>query len=196
MKECNILITDPEDKKGDWKSFFSNDNPIHVEIGIGKGKFIIENARRNPDINYIGIEKYDSVLVKAINKLEEKLPNLRFIRMDALNIDNIFYKDIDRLYLNFSDPWPKKRHANRRLTSKVFLEKYENIFRDQKQICQKTDNRDLFEFSIVSLSECGYIIKEISFDLHNSEFFNGITTEYEDKFSSKGETIYYLKAEK
>ena len=196
MKSAKLLITNPEDNMGKWNSVFGNDNPIYIEIGIGKGNFIIENAIENPNVNYIGIEKYDSVLVKAIKKADEALPNLKFVRMDALDIDKVFHKEVDRIYLNFSDPWPKKRHLNRRLTSKVFLEKYENVFKSGKQICQKTDNKELFEFSIVSLNECGYLIKEISLDLHSSEFFDGITTEYEDRFSSKGNSIYYLKAEK
>ena len=196
LSQEGLVYINPTDVKGKWHDIFGNDNPLYIEIGIGKGNFIIKNAIENPNVNYIGIEKYDSVLVKAIKKADDEIPNLKFVRMDALEIDKVFHKEVDRIYLNFSDPWPKKRHANRRLTSKVFLEKYDNVFKSGKQICQKTDNKELFEFSIVSLNECGYSIKEISLDLHNSEFFDGITTEYEDRFSLRGNNIYYLKAEK
>ena len=197
MNLCDFLITDPEKYNGKWKQeVFNNNNPIELEIGMGKGNFIIKKALNNPNINYIGIEKYDSIIARAIEKVGERIPNLFFVRMDALNIDNAFNKEISKIYLNFSDPWPKKRHASRRLTSSVFLKKYDDLFEKNKIICQKTDNQSLFEYSIVSLSNNGYVIKELSFDLHNSEIENIETTEYEDKFCKKGNKIYYLLAEK
>ena len=196
MKDSIFLVNKPEKFLGNWSDVFCNKNPIQIEIGMGKGRFIIEKALKNPNINYIGIEKYDSVIVRALEKIPKNLKNLRLIRMNALDIDKIFYKEVDTIYLNFSDPWPKKRHASRRLTSPVFLEKYENVFADCKKICQKTDNRLLFEYSIVNLSEAGYKIREISLDLHNSLIENNIMTEYEARFVEKGNKIYYLFAEK
>ena len=196
LSNSPFLIRNSEDYFGKWKSLFKNSNPIYIEIGMGKGDFIIENALTNPDINYIGIEKYDSVIARACEKVPEGLSNLILVRMDALDIDKTFKKEIDRIYLNFSDPWPKKRHSDRRLTSHIFLEKYDHIFKNKKEIIQKTDNKDLFEYSIVSLSTYGYKIEEISFDLHNSGRENIIMTEYEKKFTSKGNNIYYLVATK
>ena len=178
---------------------FPNQNPIQIEIGMGKGDFIIEHAKKNPNINYIGIEKFDSVLVRAVQKLQEvELPNLKLIRMDAEEIADCFNREIDTLYLNFSDPWPKKRHSKRRLTSPYFLKKYDSIFKDKKQIIMKTDNRELFEFSLISFNEENYQIKEISFDLYQNEEYlkNNIQTEYEKKFVSKGFPIYYVKVVK
>ena len=150
MDNSKILILNPKEYKGNWNKVFENNNPIHVEIGMGKGDFIINNAITFPDINFIGIERYDSVIARALEKVDY-LPNLRMIRMNAYEIDEVFDKEIDTIYLNFSDPWPKKRHANRRLTSKIFLEKYDNLFKNDKTIIQKTDNMNLFEYSIVSL---------------------------------------------
>ena len=196
INSSEYLILNPERYKGIWKSVFVNDNPIEIEIGMGKGDFIIGKALQNPHINYIGIEKYDSVVARAVQKIPQGLNNLKIIVMDAINIDSIFDKEIDIIYLNFSDPWPKKRHARRRLTSTEFLARYENVFKESKSICQKTDNRNLFEFSIVSLNESGYSIKEISLDLHGSDIENNIMTEYEKKFTKKGQVIYYLFASK
>lgn len=196
LNNSDMVIKYDESYLGNWYSIFKNNNPIEIEIGMGKGQFIINKAKLNPDVNYIGIEKYDSVLVRAVEKVDENMPNLKFVRMDAMDINRFFYKEISKIYLNFSDPWPKKRHARRRLTSHDFLSKYDDIFVDSKVICQKTDNECLFAYSIVSLSEYGYIIRKISLDLHNSEINNESTTEYEDKFSSKGQKIYYLEATK
>lgn len=196
MENSKFLIQKPENYIGTWKAVFKNDNPIEIEIGTGKGKFIIEKAMLNPNINYIGIERYDSVIVRVLEKIPEDLTNLKMIRMNAIDIDKVFKKEIEKIYLNFSDPWPKKRHASRRLTSQLFLKKYDDMFIDSKLICQKTDNRGLFEYSIISLNESGYLIKELSLDLHKSEIPDNITTEYEDKFSQLGEKIYYLKAQK
>lgn len=196
LNNSDMVIKYDESYLGNWYSIFKNNNPIEIEIGMGKGQFVINKAKLNPDVNYIGIEKYDSVLARAVEKVDENIPNLKFARMDAMDINRFFYKEISKIYLNFSDPWPKKRHARRRLTSHDFLSKYDDIFVDSKVICQKTDNECLFAYSIVSLSEYGYIIRKISLDLHNSEINNESTTEYEDKFSSKGQKIYYLEATK
>ena len=192
INNCDFIITDPFKYIGKWNDLFKNNNPIHIEIGMGMGKFIYENALNNPDINYIGIERYDNVIARAIKKLD-KLDNLILVRMDAREIDEVFKKEIDLIYLNFSDPWPKKRSINKRLTSPIFLEKYDKIFKNTNNIIMKTDNRDLFIYSIESLSNYGYKLSNISFDLHESSD-NIITTEYEDKFVSIGKNIYYLEA--
>ncbi|MCR4840148.1 MAG: tRNA (guanosine(46)-N7)-methyltransferase TrmB [Lachnospiraceae bacterium] len=188
-------IKEPEKLKGNWKSVFGNDNPIHVEIGTGKGAFIVKMAELNPDVNYIGIEKYSSVLIKAIAKLEENpLPNLVFIRFDAEEIENIFDKDeVDRIYLNFSDPWPKDRHAKRRLTSTRFLGHYIKFLKPEGYVAFKTDNVDLFDFSLESITEAGWGLKDVTRDLHNSQWNEGnVMTEYEAKFSAKGNPIMRL----
>ncbi len=188
------IINKPNEFKGKYNLVFNNDNPIEIEIGMGKGNFIIEKAIKNPNINYIGIEKFDSVIVRAIQKLDEiNINNLKLIRMDALDIDLVFNHEIDKIYLNFSDPWPKSRHADRRLTSKKFLDKYESIFKNKPCIIQKTDNRKLFEYSIISYVENNYKIDEISLDLYKDELFDNIQTEYEKRFVSLGEKIYMIK---
>ena len=186
------LVKNPSDYKGKWNSLFENDNPIEIEIGTGKGKFIISLAIDNPNVNYIGIEKYDSPLVSAVKKLDGvNINNLKLICMDALNIEDIFNKEVDKIYLNFSDPWPKKRHTKRRLSSSLFLEKYDNIFRDTKRIQMKTDNDDLYEYSLLSFSEYGYeVIKT------DTSYVDKYTTEYEDKFISLGKNINYIYVEK
>ena len=196
MDNAINLILNPKDYKGKWKEVFNNNNPIYIEIGMGKGDFIIEHAKRYPNINFIGIERFDSVIVRAIEKVPEEIPNLRLVRMDAKDIEEVFDKEISRIFLNFSDPWPKKRHHDRRLTSHIFLKKYDNLFVNGKEIVQKTDNRDLFEYSVVSLSTYGYKIEDISLDLHNSDYENIIMTEYEKKFVAKGNNIYYLVVKK
>ena len=197
INNSKYIVINPEEFVGKWQDVFSNNNPIYIEIGMGKGNFILENAINNPDINYIGIEKYDSIIALAIKKIEKyDLSNLKLIRMDALDINNVFSHEIDRLFLNFSDPWPKERHAKRRLTSEVFLGKYENVFRKNKVIQMKTDNMNLFEYSLVSFNNNGYKIKEISLDLHHSNISNNIMSEYEKKFSENGNLIYYVVAQK
>ncbi len=194
-----LLLKDYGKYKGKWNEVFNNSNPIYIEIGMGKGKFILENALKYPNINFIGIERLDSILARAIQKIEkvEPLPkNLKIVRMDAKNIQDAFEKEIDRLYLNFSDPWPKKRHAERRLTSSTFLKKYENIFKNTKEIIMKTDNVPLFEFSLVTLSNNNYILEKVSLNLHNSDIEDNIMTEYEEKFYEKSVNINYLRAKK
>ena len=197
LKNTTYLITNPEEYKSIWNKLFGNNHKLYIEVGMGKGDFIIENAKRYPDINFIGIEKYDSVIARAIEKANlEELPNLKLVRMDANHIDEAFSKEVDLIYLNFSDPWPKKRHAKKRLTSEIFLSKYANIFTGDNKIMMKTDNTGLFEYSLESLSQYGYIIEKVSLDLHNSDIENNIETEYEKKFSSKGNNIYYLEVKK
>ena len=190
------VITEPESYKGKYNKLFANKKPIHIEIGMGKGNFIIDMALKHPDINFIGIERYESVLVRALEKLNDKeIPNLRFICMDAIKIGDVFDHEVDCIYLNFSDPWPKKRHAKRRLTSSVFLPLYDMVFKGDCLIVQKTDNVSLFESSIVSLSTYGYVIEDISLDLASTDIENSLT-EYEAKFMSQGIKINYLVARK
>ena len=197
IEASKYVILEPSNYKGKWNDLFQNNNPIHIEIGMGKGDFIIGMAKMYPNINFIGIEMYDSVIVKAVNKLDkEEISNLKLIRMDARLIEDVFNKEIDLIYLNFSDPWPKNRCAKRRLTHENFLNKYENIFKNKKTIFMKTDNIDLFSFSIESLSCYGYKLKNVTLDLHNSNFEGNIMTEYETKFSSKGIKINRLEAYK
>ena len=189
-------IDNPSIYKGKWHKLFNNNNPIYIEIGMGKGDFIINNALKYPNINFIGIEKYDSVIVRAIQKSNElELNNLKLIRLDVINIDNIFDKEVDKIYLNFSDPWPKERHTKRRLTSKIFLDKYSKVFKNDNVIEMKTDNIDLFNYSVDSLKDYGYVIEYITNDLHSENIFN-IETEYEHKFSSKGIKINKFIAKK
>ena len=186
------LVKNPTDYKGKWNKLFGNDNPIEIEIGTGKGKFIISLAIDNPNINYIGIEKYDTPLVGAVKRLEGlELDNLKLICMDALNIEEVFDKEIDKIYLNFSDPWPKKRHTKRRLSSPLFLSRYDSLFKNTKRIQMKTDNDSLYEYSLESFSENGYeIIKT------DTSYIDTYTTEYEDKFISLGKNINYIYVEK
>ena len=175
-------------------NFEDNNRPLHIEIGMGKGNFILNKAINNPNINFIGIEKYSSVASVAIKKMMEyNLPNLKVIISDISDLSELLKNKVDIIYLNFSDPWPKKRHAKRRLTHSSFLKLYDNFFKDKCVIIQKTDNDDLFEFSLNSLKEYGYNITEISYDLH-SENIDNIMTEYEEKFNNLGIKIKYLKA--
>ncbi len=193
IAESEYCIKDYEGHKGKWKELFGNDNPIMIEIGMGKGTFIMEMARTNPDINYVGIEKYSSVLVRALEKRtnEPELRNLLFIRMDAEFIEDAFSKDeVAGIYLNFSDPWPKDRHSGRRLTSPKFLSRYDNILAKDGLITFKTDNVSLFDFSLESAKESGWTIVNETRDLHGSVYNEGnIMTEYEKKFSELGNKI-------
>ncbi|MBS4173862.1 tRNA (guanosine(46)-N7)-methyltransferase TrmB [Bacillus sp. FJAT-49736] len=186
------VVQNPENFKNKWSEIFQNNRPIHIEVGTGKGQFIYGMAKANPDINYIGIEMQDSVIVSALDKIiEEPLSNLKLLNVDGSNLRDFFAKgDVDRVYLNFSDPWPKKRHEKRRLTYKTFLKLYEDILVNNGEIHFKTDNQGLFEFSLMSFSEYGLLLKFVSLDLHNSDFENNIMTEYEEKFSSRGQRIY------
>lgn len=195
IEKSDLLIKNPQDFKGKWQDEFGNDDPIHIEIGMGRGDFVIGMAKLHPGINYVGIEMYDSVIYKAIKKLEEeKLTNIRLVRLDATNIEEVFDKEVSRIYLNFSDPWPKKKHTKRRLTSTEFLNRYDNIFKDVKEIHQKTDNNDLFEFSIESLKEHGYTLSEVTRDLYSNMIEGNVATEYEKKFVKNGTKINRLVA--
>lgn len=194
----SFVVLQPKDNKNKWKTIFENDNPIYIEIGMGKGDFIYENARQYPDINFIGIEKFPSVLAAAINKInarETKVSNLRLMHYDAIELNEVFEEnEIDKIFLNFSDPWPKSRHAKRRLTSSKFLDVYKQILKDDGQIEFKSDNRGLFEYSIISFNQYPMDLEYISLDLHNSpENETNIMTEYERKFCTKG-PIYKLVA--
>ncbi len=198
LNQSDYIIHDYQNDKNQFSKLFQNENKkLYIEIGTGKGNFIIENAKRNPHINFIGIEKYDSVLVRAIQKIgDENITNLKFIRMDATNIDEIFHHEVDLIYLNFSDPWPKARHQKRRLSSSFYLEKYETIFKQEKHIIMKTDNRKLFEFSLKSFVDYEYKIKNITLDLYQDEIEDNIPTEYEKKFHDLGYPIYFVDVEK
>ena len=199
VEASEYYVNAPSEYKGKWNELFKNNNPIHIEIGMGKGNFIIGMAKAHKDVNYIGIEMYDSVMVKAVEKLkqeEKPLKNLKLVLIDAMKIDEIFESEISRIYLNFSDPWPKAKHEKRSLTSKIFLEKYDRIFKGQKQIFQKTDNKDLFNFSMVSLVENGYELRNVTRDLHSENVSDNIMTEYEEKFSNAGIKINRLEAYK
>lgn len=192
VEKSEIVIKNPELYKGNWKSVFGNNNKIYLEIGMGKGSFLIEHALKNKSVNFIGFEKYPSVLLNAIDRIEkEKIDNIKIICADAGNIDKIFYKEISKLYLNFSDPWPKKRHEKRRLTSDVFLKKYNSIFKGFKVIEQKTDNDMLFDYSLESYKRNHYFVLK-----KNKNYFDSIRTEYENKFISKGKNINYVKVVK
>lgn len=194
------VVHEEETRAGTWHAVFGNDHPIHIEIGMGKGRFLMAMAKENPHINYVGIEKYSSVLLRVLEKMEREeqpLSNLYFIRMDAENIGKVFASDeVDRIYLNFSDPWPKDRHAKRRLTSREFLARYEPILAPDGQIEFKTDNRPLFDFSVESVREAGWELKAVTYDLHHDpELMKGnIMTEYEERFSAMGNPIHKLIA--
>ena len=195
LRECSYLVKDGSFFKGKWQDCFGNDKPIHLEIGMGKGDFIYNMALKYSDINFVGIEKYTGVVARVIKKYPRELPNLRILNMDALDLENVFEGEIDVIYLNFSDPWPKKRQAKRRLSSEVFLSIYDGIFKSRQRIVMKTDNLVLFASSLVSLSNYGYVLKDVNLDLANSEI-ETVPTEYEMKFRSKGVKINYLVAEK
>ncbi len=187
------VVQDDKAQKGNWQDFFENENPLHIEVGMGKGQFLMELARGNPQINYIGIEKFSSVLLRAIQKQEElELPNLRFIRMDAEEICDVFAEnEVWKIYLNFSDPWPKDRHHKRRLTSREFLARYERFLRRDGTIEFKTDNRPLFDFSLTEAKEAGWRVEACTYDLHKDSQMNqgNIMTEYEERFSEMGNSI-------
>lgn len=192
------VVHEPESFRGRWSEFFGNDHPIYIEIGMGKGKFITQLAMRHPEINYIGIEKYESVMIRAVTKREAAgdCPNLTFLRYSAENLAQVFApEEIARIYLNFSDPWPKDRHARRRLTSTEFLARYQTFLQRNGHIEFKTDNRPLFDFSIEQAEEAGWRLTDITYDLHHSEYMEGnVMTEYEERFSAIGNPIHRLVA--
>lgn len=199
LAENAYVVGEPEKHKGAWNQVFGNEGPLHMEIGMGKGKFLLELAALHPDINYVGVEMYASVLVRAVQKLDgaEELPNLRFLNVPAETLEEIFAPgEVDKLYLNFSDPWPKARHAKRRLTSPVFLKRYEGILKKGGLLEFKTDNRELFEYSLESVRTSGWRLVSHTFDLHSDETMRlgNVMTEYEQKFSGQGQAICKLTA--
>ena len=192
----NLVVTEPTQLKGKWADSFKQEGPIQVEIGSGKGQFIVGMAKLHPEINYIGIEKQTSVAVMALDKiLESELTNVKLLNTDGGNIDDYFEEaEVDRVYLNFSDPWPKQRHDKRRLTHRVFLKNYEEILKPEGEVHFKTDNQGLFEYSLASFSQYGMVINQVWLNLHESDFEGNIRTEYEEKFSAKGQRIYRVEA--
>lgn len=195
IAESNYVVHEEglQERPGTWHDLFGNPHPIHVEIGMGKGKFIHTMAKEHPEINYVGIEKYSAVLLRAVQKMEqEELPNLKFIRMDAEEIDKVFAPgEVARIYLNFSDPWPKDRHAKRRLPSREFLGRYDRILEKGGHVEFKTDNRGLFDFAVEELEPAGWEAKVLTYDLHAEEALmrGNVMTEYEEKFSAMGNPI-------
>lgn len=201
LKVHHTVVKRPEDQRGCWQQVFGNSNPVQIEIGMGKGRFILNMAKSNPEINYIGVERYSSVLLRAVEKYDTEefrdLDNVRFICMDARNIEDVFAPgEVEKIYLNFSDPWPKSRHAKRRLTSVDFLERYENVLAAGGTIEFKTDNTPLFNFSLEQIKEAKWTLRAFTYDLHRNEEMNrgNIMTEYEEKFSQKGNPINKLIA--
>lgn len=197
MLENQYVIQEPATLKGRWSEEITGGRPLHLEIGMGKGQFLTTLAQQNPDIFYLGVEKFASVLIRAVEKQEQlDLPNLRFLRFDADAITEVFEPgEVDRLYLNFSDPWPKDRHAKRRLTSSRFLARYRQILKPDGVVAFKTDNRPLFDFSVEELLASGWTLSKVTYDLHHSEYAEGnVMTEYEERFSQKGNPICRLEA--
>lgn len=201
IQSHHAVIKRPEDQRGCWKQVFGNKNPVHIEIGMGKGRFILNMAKKYPNINFIGIERYSSVLLRAIEKYDTQefhdLKNIRFVCMDARNIGDVFTEgEVKKIYLNFSDPWPKARHAKRRLTSVEFLKRYESVLAPDGVVEFKTDNTGLFNFSLEQVKEAGWVLRAFTYDLHRHVEMNkgNIMTEYEEKFSSRGNPINKLIA--
>ena len=194
IENSEFVVQDFKGQKGNWKEVFGNDNPIHIEVGMGKGRFLMDMATLNPNINYVGIEMYSSVLLRAVQKMEENpLNNLRFIRMDAREIEEVFAEgEVAKIYLNFSDPWPKDRHAKRRLPSRQFLARFDKILKKDGNLEFKTDNKELFDFAVEEVEPAGWKRDAVTYDLHHDEKMNqgNVMTEYEEKFSSKGNPIY------
>ena len=201
IKRHPIAVKESKEYKGKWNTLFENSNPIHIEIGMGKGQFILTLAKQNPQINYIGIERYSSVLLRALEKFDTEEfcepTNVRFICMDAMELPDVFEaEEVEKIYLNFSDPWPKKRHARRRLTSTVFFAQYDKVLAKDGVVEFKTDNRPLFEFSLEQVEEAGWKLLGSTFDLHHDAAMNqgNVMTEYEEKFSAQGNPIHKLIA--
>ena len=193
IQASKYVVQEYREQKGKWRELFGNDHPIHIEIGMGKGRFLMDMATLHPEINYVGIEKYSSVLLRGMQKQEElQLPNVMFIRMEAEYITEVFAKDeVDRIYLNFSDPWPKDRHAKRRLESREFLKRYNEILVPEGVVEFKTDNMDLFEFALEEVEPAGWKLRQWTKDLHHDPKMNAgnVMTEYEERFSSVGNPI-------
>lgn len=198
IENSKWVIQEPKSMKGSWKSVFDSGNPLHIEVGMGKGRFLMDMAEAHPDVDFVGIEMYDSVLLRAVQKADARADapkNFRFIRMDARELAEVFaVGEVSKIYLNFSDPWPKERHAKRRLTSREFLARYKEILLPDTRVEFKTDNRALFEFSLEEIQEAGWVLEASTFDLHHEETMaaGNIMTEYEEKFSSMGNPICKL----
>ena len=200
MEYAPIVVLEPEQHKGAWREIFGNDHPIHMEVGMGKGKFVSTLARQNPDINFIGVEVIEEVLLDAVKRMNraEGIPeNLRLVWVNASLLEDLFAaEEVDRIYLNFSDPWPKTRHAKRRLTHKGFLDQYRVILGAEGQVHFKTDNQGLFEFSLNEFSACGWRMQNIQLDMYKKLPEGNVATEYETKFHNQGMPIYRLEAVK
>ena len=191
----SYVVKNGSENKGAWRKIFGNGNKLYVELGCGKGKFLAETAKMFPDINFIGIEKQKTVLATAVRHIEEEIPNLLFVNYDVLELEELFADgEIDRLYINFCDPWPRKKWAKRRLTHRGFLEKYKRFFGERGELFFKTDNRDLFEFSLEEFAENGWRLENVTFDLYSGDISGNIATEYEEKFASEGVPICRLEA--
>ncbi|SFB37122.1 tRNA (guanine-N(7)-)-methyltransferase [Lentibacillus halodurans] len=198
LKEnTHLIIPNPAERKGKWRNYFGNDKPIHVEIGTGKGQFIAGMAGQHPDVNFIGIELAKSIIVMAGSKVKETArDNVLLLHEDAADLREFFAEnEVSVIYLNFSDPWPKNRHEKRRLTFHTFLEQYQYILQPEGEIVLKTDNQGLFEYSLVSFSRFGLELNKVNLDLHNAGDPENVMTEYEEKFSAKGQTIYRCSAQ-
>ncbi|WP_137788608.1 tRNA (guanosine(46)-N7)-methyltransferase TrmB [Bacillus sp. E(2018)] len=197
IENPKYVSVEPEKMKGKWHTFFGNDNPIHIEVGTGKGQFINGMGKQNPSINYLGMELYDSIIITALDRiLEDEKQNVKLIRADATHLLDYFEPgEIERVYLNFSDPWPKSKHAKRRLTHESFLKRYETVLKQPGEIHFKTDNQGLFEYSLHSMSTYGMFFNQVSLDLHKSDMEDNVMTEYEEKFSEKGYRIYRMEAQ-
>ncbi|WP_078430948.1 tRNA (guanosine(46)-N7)-methyltransferase TrmB [Alkalihalobacterium alkalinitrilicum] len=195
-KEPTIVIANPEQQKGNWNNIFGNNNPIHIEVGTGKGQFLTKMGQAHPHINYIGVEKYTSVIITAMERVrDDNISNVKFLNKDVMNLVDYFEKgELDQVFINFTDPWPKARHEKRRLTHEGFLKLYESLLKPHGEIHFKTDNQDLFEYSLHSFSKYGMILNNVSLDLHKSNMVANIMTEYEEKFSAKGMRIYRCEA--
>ena len=193
---ADVMAFEPKEKRGKWRALFGNDHPLHVEIGCGKGRFAIGMAEQHPDINFIAVEREEGALIMAAERCQQQpLPNLRFVSFDAAELRDVFAPgEVDRIYLNFSDPWPPNRQRKRRLTWRAYLEVYDEILKQQGDICFKTDNQRFFEWTLTEICQFGWSIQNISLDLHHSDFEGNVMTEYEEKFSSEGARIYRLEA--
>lgn len=196
VKNCPYVVNDPKNYKGKWQTLFKNKNPIYLELGMGRGDFIIDMAKSYPNINFIGLEAIDSQMVRAVENLTNKnLPNLKLINCNAEEVDNVFQKEIDTIYLTFCDPWPKKIDEKKRFTHVSFLKKYDKIFKKQKHIILKTDNKGFFAYSLETLSNYWYTFKRVSLDLHHDENpIPNIMTNYEKQYFKEGRPIYYVDA--
>ncbi|MBU9713735.1 tRNA (guanosine(46)-N7)-methyltransferase TrmB [Evansella tamaricis] len=197
VENPQIVEPNPQQWKGSWKELFGNNQPIHVEVGTGKGRFVTRMGKAHPEWNVIGVEKYDSVIITGVERLKDQpLNNVRLLKEDVTQLTEFFAPgEIDRIYINFTDPWPKNRHEKRRLTHEGYLKKYSQVLNERGEIHMKTDNQGLFEYSLESLSQFGFKLKNISLDLHNNSMEGNIMTEYEERFNKRGVKIYRLEAE-